>query len=225
MKKETKKIIYSIVIPLFVVMAMWIVKLVEFSLDLNFSKYGIYPLKVEGLRGVFLSPFIHGSFKHLLSNTFVFFFLSTALFYFYNRISFKVLAMLYIAPGLTVWLIGREAYHIGISGIVYGLAAFLFFSGLFNKRKILSIVSLLVVFLYGGIVWGMLPGREGISWESHLSGFAWGLLTSVSFIGESKRKFKKKTKITVSEEEFSNYSISNDVYKDYKYFYKEENDE
>jgi len=119
--------------------------------------------------------------SHLWHNTIPIIVLTAALFYFYKPIAFKVLLLLYLGAGLGTWLIGRTSYHIGMSGVIYALVAFLFFKGIMTKHYRLVALSLLVVFLYGSLIWGTLPIKAGVSWEGHLSGFVVGILVALRF--------------------------------------------
>ena len=103
------------------------------------------------------------------------------LFSFYKKIALQILIWLYLISGFWLWIIGRPAFHIGASGIVYALAGFLFLSGLIRKNRSLSAISLLVIFLYGSMIWGIIPISKSISWEGHLAGFLAGLLVAVFF--------------------------------------------
>lgn len=177
---ETEKKIfkYSLLFPVVIVGLFWLVKLTENALNLDWSKFGILPLQIEGLPGILLSPFIHGSYDHLLSNSVPFLILAFALFYFYRNLAYRILFLIYILSGICVWLGGRESYHIGASGIIYGLASFLFFSGVLRKDANLLTIGIIVIFLYGSMFWGIFPIKPEISWESHLWGAASGLLLS-----------------------------------------------
>jgi len=176
--KETEKKIfkYSLIIPLAIVIIFWLVKFIENSYQLDFTTFGILPLQIQGLSGILLSPFIHSSYSHLLSNTIPFLILTFALLYFYRNLAYRIFFLIYILSGICVWLGGRESWHIGASGIVYGLASFLFFSGVFRKDANLLTIGIIVVFLYGSMFWGIFPIKPEISWESHLWGSASGLL-------------------------------------------------
>ncbi len=168
---------------------MWIVKSVEVIFGFAFTVGGIYPLTLKGLPGVLLSPFIHADFKHLLSNSIPLFLLSTALFYFYSEISMKILSLAWLFTGFLVWIAGRDAWHIGASGLVYSLASFLFFSGILRGYFRLVALSLLIVFLYGSMVWGIFPGiYRNVSWESHMLGFFSGLVLAIWFRKEGPQK-------------------------------------
>ena len=167
--------------PILFVLAIWVVLWLEVRFGFNFSKYGIYPQTLKGLRGVFLSPFLHGSIQHLLHNTIPLFVLSTALLYFYRPIAWKVLIFGILLSGFLTSCIGRQSYHIGASGLIYVLVSFIFFKGVFSKHYRLVALSLLVVFLYGSMIWYTLPIEEGVSWEGHLSGLITGLIFAFIF--------------------------------------------
>ena len=139
-------------------------------MELDFVSGGVMPRKLSGLPGIIFSPLIHSDWKHLIDNSIPTFILSLALFYFYREISYRIFFMIYFFGGILLWIIGREAYHIGASGIIYGLATFLFTSGVIRKVINLMAISLLVVFLYGSLVWGLLPFDYQVSWEGHLTG-------------------------------------------------------
>ncbi len=170
-----------IMYPLLFVMALWIVFWMESRFGFNFNQFGIYPLKPSGLIGILTGPFIHGSLKHLFNNSVPLFVLSTALFYFYRNIRWQVLIYGLLLTGLITWLIGRPSLHIGASGVVYMLVAFLFFKGIFSKQYQLTALALVVVFLYGGLWWYVFPIDPKISWEGHLSGFFVGFLFAFLF--------------------------------------------
>jgi len=177
-----KKFLLSIIVPALFVALMWLVKIAEILFDAEFSRAGIYPLTLKGIPGIVLSPFIHSDAEHLFNNSLPLFFLGTALFYFYSEVAVKIFSLTYLFTGLLVWLAGREAWHIGASGLVYGLASFLFFSGIIRRYFRLIALSLLIVFLYGSMVWGIFPGiYKNVSWESHMLGFISGVLLSVIY--------------------------------------------
>ena len=171
----------TIAYPLLFVLAIWIVFWMEVRFGLKFNSYGVRPGEIKGLRGIIFSPFIHSDIKHLFNNTIPLFILSLSLFYFYRSISWKVLLIGLVSTGLLTWLIGRPANHIGASGIIYLLASFLFFKGVFSKHYRLVALSLIVVFVYGGLVWYVTPIDPSISWEGHLSGLLSGFGLSLIF--------------------------------------------
>jgi membrane associated rhomboid family serine protease len=184
-----KKILLSIIVPALVIILMWLVKLAELLFKADFSECGIYPLSLEGLQGILLSPFIHDDFNHLFNNTIPLFFLSSCVFYFYSEVALKVLVWTYFLTGLLVWIFGREAWHIGASGLVYGLSSFIFFSGIIRRHLGLISLSLLIVFLYGSMIWGMVPlYYKNVSWESHMLGVFSGIVLSIWFRNEGPQR-------------------------------------
>ena len=221
-KSEKRRLKFSLIPPVFFLLIMWIVKIIEYTLDYNWFVYGILPLKLKNLTGIIFSPFLHGDFDHLISNSVPFLFLGTALFYFYRDFAYKVFFLIYILSGLWVWVAAREAYHIGASGMVYGLASFLFFSGLIHKNRALASLSLIIVFLYGSMVWGVLPIKDGVSWESHLFGAVTGLILTLAYARKSPFSFQIKKEITDDLNEFSEPSTGNDDPVKINYFYKDE---
>jgi membrane associated rhomboid family serine protease len=175
-----KKFLLSIIIPGTFIFLMWLAKIIEVLFYADFSRFGIYPLALKGLPGIILSPFIHSNFEHLADNTLPLFLLSVALFYFYSEIALKIFSWTYLLTGILVWFGGRQVWHIGASGLVYGLASFLFFSGIIRRYYRLVALSLLVVFLYGQMVWGIFPGvYKNVSWESHMLGFFSGIVLAI----------------------------------------------
>ena len=165
-----------ILVPLLFALCIWFVFLIEIKLKINLNQYGIYPRTLVGLRGIFFSPFIHGSAQHLYNNTVPLIVLTASILYFYKSIAFRVLFLGIITSGFITWCIGRESYHIGASGLIYVLASFIFFKGIFTKHYRLVALSLIVVFVYGSMLWYIFPIKDDISWEGHLSGFVVGLI-------------------------------------------------
>ncbi|ARN79411.1 rhomboid family intramembrane serine protease [Nonlabens spongiae] len=177
MQKSFKQRIFESVRPgLIFISLMWLVFFVEFVFQSRFNDFGILPRTWEGLRGVLFSPFLHGDLNHLWSNTIPALCLITGLRVFYRKDALHIFIYGLILTGICTWLIGRNSYHIGASGIIYMLASFLIFKGLFMRRFKLVALSLVVIFFYGSMVWYVLPIRVGMSWEGHLSGFISGLL-------------------------------------------------
>jgi len=177
-----KKLLLNMIIPGIFVFLMWLVKIIEVLFDIDLSRFGIYPLTIQGLPGILFSPFVHADFNHLFNNSIPLFFLSIALFYFYSEVALKVFIWTYFLTGLLVWIAGRAAWHIGASGLIYGLASFLFFSGIIRRYFRLIALSLLIVFLYGSMVWGLFPGvYKNVSWESHMLGFFSGVVLAVLY--------------------------------------------
>ena len=184
MKHDIRRIVLAGVLPLFLLFILYIVKFLETGMDWDLSRLGVYPMEQRGVLGIFTHPLIHSSFSHLLANTIPLFFLMWCLFYFYRDIASYIFFAIWIASGIFTFIIGKPGWHIGASGIVYGLAFFLFFSGILRKHVPLIAISLLVTFLYGGLVWNMFPQFAKIttSWEGHLSGAIAGTLCSIGFM-------------------------------------------
>lgn len=160
--------------PLLFVLLIWIIYWLEFRLGIDFSPFGVYPRTIVGLRGILFSPFIHGDIGHLWHNTIPLLVLSSGLLFFYQKNAWKVLLIGVLFTGFFTWLLGRPANHVGASGVIYMLFGFLFFKGILTKHFRLIALSLVVVFIYGSMVWYILPIDPHISWEGHLSGLLVG---------------------------------------------------
>ena len=168
-------------VPIVYVLAIWGLYWVEINFNFNFNKYGVFPRTFLGFRGVFLTHFIHSNTSHLFNNSIPLFVLLSSLFYFYKEVAYKVLFFGGFLTGFLTWGIARDSYHIGASGIVYLLFSFVFFSGIIKKHYRLVALSLIIIFLYGSMIWYVLPIKEGVSWEGHLSGFFVGLIFAIVF--------------------------------------------
>lgn len=190
MNNEKKRLISSLILPTVLIIIIWLIKLGEFIMNTNFGFLGIYPLKVEGLAGILFSPLIHSDLNHLYANTIPLFLLSTALFYFYREIGFKILMLIYFTTNFWVWIVAREAWHIGASGLIYGLFSFIFISGIIRKNNRLMALSMFIIFLYGGLIWGIFPNniQREISWESHLMGLISGIVYAIYYKNEGPQK-------------------------------------
>jgi membrane associated rhomboid family serine protease len=175
---------------------MWLVHLITLALNLDLSRMGILPRDMIGILGIISGPIVHANFSHLLSNSVPLLILGWTIFFFYSKVSYKSFIVIYVLTGLFVWLFARQVYHIGASGIVYGFVSFLFFSGIFRRDNKSIAIALIVTFLYGGIVWGVLPGQKGISWESHLFGGIAGIIAAFIF-----RKIDPQKKYDWEDEE------------------------
>lgn len=181
---------YSALPSLFLLIFIWAVKIIEISNNTSFFELGVYPRKAHGLVGILVAIFIHSDFNHLISNTISLFILLTGLIYFYRDLSYRVFIFIWIASGIMVWLGARQSYHIGASGLIYGVASFLFFSGIVRRDVRLMSISLLVVFLYGGLIWGILPIFPRISWEYHLFGSICGLVVAIIYRNQGPERKK-----------------------------------
>jgi len=191
LKREWKYFKWSMILPVCFVGLTWVIKIIEEILHLRFASFGVLPRDLSGLKGILFSPLIHGDarvegaffgdFSHVLSNSGPMLVLGFLLIYMYRTVALKTFAIIWFLSGSLVWLFARQNFHIGASGVIYGLAAFIFFSGVF-RRDVKSIaLALLVAFWYGGMVWGILPINSGISFEGHLFGGVAGLFSAILF--------------------------------------------
>lgn len=165
-----RRLVTALLPPVLLVGLMWIVFAFDQVYHLDLYRAGVMPRSLKGLLGIISSPFIHADLGHITNNSTAALVLGWLLVYFYPKAAWRVLLACWIMGGLWVWTTARHSYHIGASGIIYGLAAFLFFSGLFRRRITLMAVSLIIVFMYGSMWWGVLPLMPHVSWESHLFG-------------------------------------------------------
>lgn len=181
MNIERNKFIISIIAPLSFILFLWLIKLIEVIFGINLANLGLYPHRISGLIGIIVAPLLHANFNHLISNSIPVLLLSGGIIYFYPQSAFKVFALVYLVPGVFVWFFGRPAYHIGASGLIYGFVSFLFFSGIIRRDNRSIALALIVTFLYGGIIWGILPIDAEISWEYHLFGALTGIYCAILF--------------------------------------------
>ena len=185
-KKKLKSLKFSAILLIII----WSIKLFEIIFGYDFKQYGVLPRNFNGLVGILFSPLIHSDVNHLLSNSLPVIILCLLIFDFYSQIAKKIFIYLYFISGLWLWCIGRESLHIGASGLIYAMASFLFFSGVLRKNTQLSAVSLLVIFIYGGLFWGLFPIYQNVSWEGHLTGFIAGILVSFIFRKDGPKRKK-----------------------------------
>jgi membrane associated rhomboid family serine protease len=187
-KLERNRILNALIYPILFVMVIGLVHFIQYVFELNFVNYGVYPRSVKGLIGIFTSPLIHGSFSHLINNSIPILIMGSLLFYFYKEVAFKVSTWIYLMVGFWTWVYAREAYHIGASGLLYGLFSFLLMSGFIRKNKNLISLSFAVVFLYGSLVWGIFPIDVQISFEGHLWGFVAGTILAIYYRKQGTQK-------------------------------------
>ncbi|MEO9571338.1 MAG: rhomboid family intramembrane serine protease [Polaribacter sp.] len=170
-----------LIIPIVYIVTIWLIYWIEINFNFNFNKLGVFPRTLNGFKGVFFTHFIHSNTNHLFNNSIPLFVLLSSLFYFYKDVAYKVLLFGGFFTGFITWVIARESYHIGASGIVYLLFSFVFFSGIIKKHYRLVALSLIIIFLYGSMIWYVLPIKKGMSWEGHLSGFLMGFILAIIF--------------------------------------------
>ncbi len=197
--------------PFLLVVFMWISYWGQITLPNSYSSLGIQPRSTFGLIGVLFAPLLHATtdLKHIFNNTIPIYFLFLALLYYFKDIALKIFVLTWLISGLITWTIALEpgSIHIGMSGVIYGLALFLFISGSQSKQRSLQSLSLLIVLVYGSIIWGIFPMEEGVSWEGHLSGALTGSLLAVIY-----KKNEMNNKVNLNEEKIV-ISITNEYQK------------
>lgn len=190
-KEERSRLLRSFTVPTAFMAVCWTVKGIEELFRLDFSFLGLKPLQADGIPGILLFHFLHGSWSHLCANTLPIIVLGACLYYFYRPIATKMWILLMLSTGLLTWCGARGGVHIGASALIYGLAYFLMFSGFLRRNRSLVVVSLLVIFLYGSLVWGLYPRyaiENHISWEGHLSGFIMGIVLAIVYRKDGPRR-------------------------------------
>jgi membrane associated rhomboid family serine protease len=181
---------------LIVLIIMWMVYWSDYLFVYDFHKLGVLPKTSNGLKGIFFMPWIHshGDIRHLLNNSIPTFLLLTLLFYSYREIALRVFLLSWFVTGILLWVFAQNhgAYHIGMSGVIYALAAFLFTSGVLRKYLPLQALSLFIVFIYGSMIWGIFPTEQHISWEGHLSGMLVGVFLAFYYrkLGPQRPKYQ-----------------------------------
>ncbi len=177
----------SSIVPFRLVFLMWLAFSIDFFYGIDFGFLGIKPRSLPGLIGIFTAPIIHGNLSHLISNTLPLLFLGSVLFFFYQRIGRTVFFRCYFYTNILVWALSpRTSYHIGASGLIYGLSAFLIFYGLLRKDFISLLISITIIIIYGGIFYGVFPTDPHISWESHLAGALVGTVTAINLANKKR---------------------------------------
>lgn len=191
-KQDKKKFFGSLVIPAILVTLMWAVKIVEISLNVELGRYGLVPHTAQGLLGILTLPFLHGGWEHLMANSVPVIVLGTALYYFYPTLANRVMLVSYLGSGLLTWCLGDPSTtHVGASALIYSLNLFLIISGFIRGNRQLTVIALIMVFLYGSFIWGMIPSLarpQNISWEGHLSGAIIGVVLAFLLRKEGPQK-------------------------------------
>lgn len=215
-KKELKKFIQATYLPLTFVAVLVGMKLLEMGLGVRFTEMGVFPKRFSGLIGVLTSPLVHADWEHLGGNSIPLLVLGTLFIYFHRSKSIEILMVLYAVSGLWLWLFGRPVYHIGASGIVYALAAYLITYGFVLRNPATLSITFLVILFYGSLIWYVLPIKEGMSWEAHLCGALTGILYAIYYA----KQFKKQLTLVNGSVDYSyNTQYSDPV--EFLYIYRE----
>lgn len=190
-----------------IVIVLWLVHLFNLFGPFDLRGFGLRPREVEGLIGIFTYPFFHGSWQHLIDNSVPALVLLTGLFSFYSTMATRVLLWSWIMSAVWMWVAARDGNHIGFSGLIYALASFIFFSGLIRKWYRLMALSGVVVFLYGSMVWGVLPIQPHISWEGHLFGAIAGFILAIYFRQEGPQRPKYSWELEEEDEDDESWKL------------------
>ena len=168
-------------VALYVVAALWVILILDSVLGLNLGRFGLRPRSIQGLAGLLTAPLLHGGVEHLFSNTLPLLVSLVTILYLYPRSAMRAIPIIWLGSGLLAWIVGRPSLHYGASGFVYGLLAFVFISGILRMDMRSVAVSVMVWFLYGSMIWGVLPIRPNMSWELHLSGAILGVALAIAY--------------------------------------------
>ncbi len=188
MGQREKRFFDVISFPFYLVLSLWVVHLLKLTFNLDLGAYGVIARESYGFKGIFTSPFVHGSLQHLISNSVPLFVLTTMIVVFYQRVAYQSIFLIYLLTGLSVWLFSRpNVSHIGASGVVYGLVSFVFWTGVFRRNIKSIMLAMIVTLLYSGYFMGVLPTQKGISWESHLFGALMGIIVAFWFKNETEK--------------------------------------
>ena len=188
-----------------------LIHFVQYVFEVSFTQFGVYPRSIKGLLGIIMSPLIHGDVNHLFNNSIPLLILGTAIFYFYKKIALKLVVWIYLMVGVWTWVSAREAYHIGASGLIYGLFSFLLVSGFLRRNNRLIALSFFVVMVYGSMVWGIFPIKINISFEGHLWGFVAGIVLAFYYRkqGPQKEEFVWDEDDELDDDENAYWKIDN----------------
>jgi membrane associated rhomboid family serine protease len=211
MQEGYTKFHQSVFVTAGLIVLLFAVHALKITNVLDTSEWGIYPREAWGAGGILLAPLVHGSLKHLLSNAAPLIVTMLTVYYFYHKVFFRALLMIWFFTGLLVWLLAERAWHIGASGVVYGLVSFIFWTGVFRKNKRSIFLAMIMLILYSGMIQGIAPTERGISWESHFYGSIMGILAAWWFKNEIEED--EADLPIVFEKTEKNYFLARDVFE------------
>ena len=198
--------------PIGFVILIWIIHIMQVFLGISLVKLGVFPGAIEGLPGILTSPLIHGSWDHLFYNSLSFLILGAIIFWFYPKIALRSFVWLYLLSGLGVWLFAQpHSFHIGASGLVYGMVSLVFWNGVFRRNLKSTVLALIILVLYAGYFGGIVPGKEGISWESHLLGALAGI--GLAWWYKNEIEEDEIPEPPIEEEEEKEYFLNRDAFQ------------
>ncbi len=207
-----KRLIQKLAFPIGFVALIWLIHIIQFFSDIDLRTLGVYPRSIDGLTGILTYPLIHGSWEHLFGNSVSFLILSAILFLFYKRIAVRCFILLYIFSGLGIWIIAPAgSYHIGASGIVYGMVSLVFWSGVFRRNIKSVVLALIILMMYAGYFAGIIPGKDGVSWQGHLMGALVGI--ALAWIYRKDVEDDEETEVIEEEPEEQEYFLTRDVFE------------
>lgn len=212
MPNEKRRFIHSLIIPLVFLLFCWLAKIWELVTGMSLHEFGIYPREFKGLAGILFTPFIHGDLDHISANSLSFLLLGVGLFYFYREIALKVFLYIFFLSDILLWLGGRASWHIGASGLIYGIGAFLIVSGIIRRHISLVALSFVIIFAYGSMFWHIFPLKvnDPISWEGHLMGVVSGILLAFIYRHKGPKKQEWIWKEDESDEDEYTTDIENE---------------
>ncbi len=216
LENDVKGFIKTIRFPIALVIILWLVHFYNVSTSGSLGINGVYPRAIDGLKGILLAPFIHNAkdnFQHLISNTVPLFMLTSMIALFYKRVLFPAFTIIFLLTGFAVWMFGRPVYHIGASGVVYGLLSFVFWSGVFRRNIRSIILALIVTLVFNGFFLGLFPNKDGVSWESHLFGAIAGLFTAFLFKSVLEKEEEDEGPWSDDTEEELRYFLPRDTFE------------
>jgi membrane associated rhomboid family serine protease len=213
MDKDTATFIRRLSFPLSFIGLIWVIHLLQVISGIDLRRLGVFPRFIEGLPGILTSPLIHGSWEHLFYNSISFLILGGVIFLFYPRIALRSIIWLNLLSGLGVWIFAQPGtFHIGASGVVYGMVSLVFWNGIFRRNLKSIVLALVVLVLYAGFFEGIVPGKEGISWESHLLGGVAGIVIAWLYRNDIEEDEVPPPPVEEEEEE-KEYFLPRDVFE------------